>query len=212
MRPDFFITKPRQFTDPSNLGNLIRTLNVWTFDPASRERFFWISDLIQLARKEVLRSYWSISNVEVETQLAAKRAPFWKYELGASDMSMSSEQLLTKSFLVRAGHVVELEKYGRIKPSRHNFDLAQHALSRYFEIAHWNDSGLFVPNRFRLMNSFLVLNAPLRSGGFFCARLRHFLNREHALNFVSGLLRAASTPIWRKVRHRYLVQKGAILR
>ena len=210
MRPDFLITRESKFIQTDSLQDRIRTLNVYTFDPTKRERFFWISDMIQLASTEKMTQFWDISEFETEIQFSKTTRPYWKYELGASDFTKSSEQILTENYLESLNLDISRDLLGRTIPNRKNYRLALKCLTEDFDVVHWKDSGFILPKRFQITSSSLWLNTEIGKTPFVLARMNHLINQERLINFCSGALRRLNPKIWRRIRKAYLIRKGAI--
>jgi len=210
MRPDFIVDEFSDFFDTKTLAKRIRTLNVYTFDPRVRERLFWVSDMIQLGTREEMTKYWNISKELAQGQLTSKPRPYFMYELGASDMVKSSEQILTEAYIESCGKSIFRDLHGRTVASRTNFRTAIFAMTEVFDIVDWRESGLLLPNRFQLTNKSLWLNSTSSLQCYPLARIAHFTNKERLVNVVSGFLRFISPGLWRRIRKKYLVSKGAI--
>jgi hypothetical protein len=211
LRPDFLMTRRGRFTETDTLQERIRTLNVYTFNPIKRERLFWVSDMIQLGSTERLKQFWNVTEAETQTQFSRMPRPYWKYELGASDFTKSSEQLLTEKYLESLNWNLRRDALGRTIPNRENYQLALKCLGLVFDVVHWRDSGLTVPSRFQINDASLWLNSEEKDIAFVYARMNHFLNKERLINLFSGALRELNPSVWRRIRRAYLINKGAIL-
>ena len=210
MRPDFLIAKRGKFIETNSLQDRIRTLNVYTFDPTKRERFFWVSDMIQLGSTERMMQFWDVTEHETRAQFSKTTRPYWKYELGASDFTKSSEQLLTEKYLESLNWNFSRDSLGRTTPNRENYNLALKCLGEVFDVVHWRDSGFTVPSRFHIDDASLWLNSEEKELAFVLARMNHLLNKERLINFCSGALRRLNPALWRLIRRVYLIKKGAI--
>jgi len=210
MRPDFLMTRRGSFAETNSLQERIRTLNVYTFNPTKRERLFWVSDMIQLGSTERMKQFWDVTEDETKTQFSRMPRPYWKYELGASDFTRSSEQLLTEKYLESLNWNLSRDALGRTIPNRENYRLALKCLGVAFDVVHWRDSGLTVPSRFQINDTSLWLNSEIKDIAFGYARINHLLNKERLINLCSGALRELNPSLWRKIRRTYLINKGAI--
>jgi len=211
MRPDFLMTRGGIFTETNSLQNRIRTLNVYTFDPTKRERLFWVSDMIQLGSTERMKQFWNVTEDETQTLFSRMPRPYWKYELGASDFTKSSEQLLTEKYLKSLNWNLSRDSRGRTIANKENYRLALKCLGLVFDVVHWRDSGLTVPSRFQINDASLWLNSEIKDIEFVSARMNHLLNKERLINLCSGALRELNPSVWRRIRRAYLINKGAIL-